>query len=437
MNEKHTPDTQEVEGAFLKGGGGGGLNVDFGAGHGSSEELCLDNMTNSCMSPLHIHECVLRFLTNVDVHTSVPERRGVEEETIQRMEADEIDVNAINVMTDGDLEEYLPCRGDRMVVKAYARQTITDADMDVRRSALVSSLKSRMGISRSTTSDIDEDDTNVTKKEKKLFSYCLRFTRKKNKQNQATEASKNDHALVVGFVVFDPSSNKYRQIRAPMGGGIRHYRVEKSTKKPELLTIIPLFFPDGKNSHKTVANFIFDISTDVRGPRIMQDASIDDVIERLGLKHFRCYLLAKRQSVSYDANSPEGTKRLPMLSDCCQESDLLSNNEMFENEFAVASLDVETSVNQEEILFFSTVNSDSKYGTTEIDPAGSNQSVLVEYNTDTLFPPTYISQVEGMPTESLTEDIPTTNESDDSGVIQFGRLSSDVLHNCSQRTCMS
>lgn len=101
---------------------------------------------------------------------------------------------------------------------------------------------------------------------------------------------------MVGFAIFDSSEKAYRQIRAPLGGGTRYARVNKNTRKDELIRIIcPLFLPDGKNCYGNINDCSFDISTDVHGTHLMQNESIEDMTRRLGLKHFGCYLLAKCQ----------------------------------------------------------------------------------------------------------------------------------------------
>lgn len=101
---------------------------------------------------------------------------------------------------------------------------------------------------------------------------------------------------MVGFAIFDSSAKAYRQIRAPLGGGTRYARVNKNTRKDVLIRIIcPLFSPDGKNCHGNINDYSFDISMDVHGTQLMQNESIEDITRRLGLKHVRCYLLAKCQ----------------------------------------------------------------------------------------------------------------------------------------------
>ena len=70
-----------------------------------------------------------------------------------------------------------------------------------------------------------------------------------DKGKQVESATKDDRAALVGFSIFDPKApleSRYRQVRAPMGGGIRHIRVSKSTTKSHMLARIrPLFFLTG------------------------------------------------------------------------------------------------------------------------------------------------------------------------------------------------
>lgn len=142
--------------------------------------------------------------------------------------------------------------------------------------------------------------TQMMKKRQSGKKRPYSFSRKFKKRKQAEIASKPDRAIVVGFAILDSSAKAYRQIRAPLGGGTRYARVNKNTRKNELIKIIcPLFFPDGKNCHGNINDYSFDISTDVHGTQLMQNESIEEITRRLGLKHFRCYLMAKCQAEDF------------------------------------------------------------------------------------------------------------------------------------------
>lgn len=194
----------------------------------------------------------------------------------------QIDIDVIQEISDNDLEKYLQCKGDRIAVKAFASEQKNKDTDNERKLALIDSLRKRMGVPN--MSDTDDEETTIGKKRPYSFS------RKFKKRKQAEIASKPDRAIVVGFAILDSSAKAYRQIRAPLGGGTRYARVNKNTRKNELIKIIcPLFFPDGKNCHGNINDYSFDISTDVHGTQLMQNESIEEITRRLGLKHFRCY----------------------------------------------------------------------------------------------------------------------------------------------------
>lgn len=204
----------------------------------------------------------------------------------------QIDIDVIQEISDNDLEKYLQCKGDRIAVKAFASEQKNKDTDNERKLALIDSLRKRMGVPN--MSDTDDEETTIGKKRPYSFS------RKFKKRKQAEIASKPDRAIVVGFAIFDSSAKAYRQIRAPLGGGTRYARVNKNTRKNELIKIIcPLFFPDGKNCHGNINDYSFDISTDVHGTQLMQNESIEEITRRLGLKHFRCYLMAKCQAEDF------------------------------------------------------------------------------------------------------------------------------------------
>ena len=144
------------------------------------------------------------------------------------------------------------------------------------------------------------------RKQKGLHTSLTRLPSQFTPKQQAHIASKDDCSILVGFSIYEPhgstDSTRYRQVRSPMGGGIRYPRVMKESTKEELINIIkPLFFPDGKSCHGEVDDFIFDIATDVKGTQLMRvHESVAQVVQRLKIKHFRCYLLAKALDVDSD-----------------------------------------------------------------------------------------------------------------------------------------
>ena len=115
----------------------------------------------------------------------------------------------------------------------------------------------------------------------------------------------------MGFCIYEKNGTeskyeKNQQVRAPMGEGIRNITINKTATKSELMDKISvLFFPDGKNGHGDVKVFYPDVSTDVHGSQLVhKNETVQELIERLGLKHLRCYLLAKEVvSDKYNSDS--------------------------------------------------------------------------------------------------------------------------------------
>ena len=222
----------------------------------------------------------------------------------------QIDVDVICDINDGDLKEYLPCKGDRVAAIALAKKKKrTDGEED-RKSVIVDSLRSRMGVSGASLNyknDSDSDNKLDFDKKKKNKSYFATFQQKpkRNMENQAEHASKHDRQLLVGLSMYDDRNNRYRQVRSPMGGGPRFPRVGKRTEKKKLLEMLPPLYFKKVNCIGHMEDFLFDISADVRGIELMEEGeSVEDVMHRLDLKHFRCYLLAKRKDSSTERDMP-------------------------------------------------------------------------------------------------------------------------------------
>ncbi|KAJ8307127.1 hypothetical protein KUTeg_015211 [Tegillarca granosa] len=266
------------------------------------------------------------------------EKRGISPTTMDRLESEKIDVEVIHQMDEEDLIEYLPCKGDRVAIKAYATKIQNHTDGQKKKKiSLIQNIKNRMKLSHFKSIDTDdEDQKSLCENLKRKNTRGMRSFRAKQTsitQMQAQIASKDDKALVVGFCILDDNM-KYRQVRSPMGGGIRHPRVNKDTTKMELVVIIrSLFFPDGRNVHGAIEDFDYDISTDVHGTQLMRAGeTVDGIIKRLGLKHLRCYLLAK----AYDTNDEDlpkitRSKRTPTTENALLEekSDTSDNEENF------------------------------------------------------------------------------------------------------------
>ena len=192
---------------------------------------------------------------------------------------------------------------------------VEQPDVD-RKMSLIEGLRNRRKWQGNRSKDLscvaDQEPTDVEKRtaKHKKGRKNLPFFRGK----QVASATKEDRAIVVGFCICNPhegSKLNYRQVRAPMGGGIRHLRVNRNTKKVEWNAMISsLFFPDGRSCHGRIEEYLVDIGTDVHGTQLMREnETVEDIIKRLGLKHLRCYLLARKLK----SDSSDSLESLPEM----------------------------------------------------------------------------------------------------------------------------
>ncbi|XP_038075661.1 uncharacterized protein LOC119743329 [Patiria miniata] len=201
--------------------------------------------------------------------------RGVQRDTLEKMQNEKIDEDVIIEMTDEELSEYIPRKGDRVVVKAFVRKENSETQTQKRKFTLLESLRSRMaGKSGKKTarlvSDSEEEyessapgpsdggQSNSTQKSAE--------TKRGPRGKKAKEASRSSRSLIVGFSVYEATESRYKQVRAPW----------------------------------------LDVSTDVHGSQpVHENETIQHLIDRLGLKHVRCYLLAKSVDLDEDKSASD------------------------------------------------------------------------------------------------------------------------------------
>ncbi|XP_038073945.1 uncharacterized protein LOC119742010 [Patiria miniata] len=386
--------------------------------------------------------------------------RGVQRDTLEKMQNEKIDEDVIIEMTDEELSEYIPRKGDRVVVKAFVRKENSETQTQKRKFTLLESLRSRMaGKSGKKTarlvSDSEEEyessapgpsdggQSNSTQKSAE--------TKRGPRGKKAKEASTSSRSLIVGFSVYEATESRYKQVRAPMGGGIRHITVDKNTPKRKLLhTLCPLFFQDGKNCHGSLGDFQLDVSTDVHGSQpVHENETIQHLIDRLGLKHVRCYLLAKSVDLDEDKSASDpaedsledlpdmfahrrrrGEENLmPTAIDSSQEevpstSDghHISHGQPNSERYRPLNQGDEMTVDNEVIV--QTADDSSPSNNPLLSEAAEDrveldvQSVFaatLDSDAVNLTPPTY-----NIPDEFIQEDQLARLNDDDSGIIQFG-----------------
>ena len=123
-------------------------------------------------------------------------------------------MGVVNDISDEDLREYLPFKGDRVAVKAFARRGQTETESDKRKLSLIENLKSRMKLARTPksnhSSDMDDGEVSDPKRNRSALSKAVAAKDKlsfgSTNARPAMVASKAERAIVVGFSIYDPTN---------------------------------------------------------------------------------------------------------------------------------------------------------------------------------------------------------------------------------------
>ncbi|CAL9690847.1 unnamed protein product [Knipowitschia caucasica] len=194
--------------------------------------------------------------------------RHVSEETILQMEQEKIDQSAIKLMSDEELQQYLPSYGDRVAVFGYCRRQ--EQDPSSRRSKLFERLKGKM---------------------KKNIKEHVDAKQQQGRSNNRKESRK----IELGWLNYREKEQSFVQIRTKKGGGTRKESVPKTSKKKDLIEkALQLFFPEGENAEGNISDFETDL-TDFQEHTLPDDVTVEDLYERTKLPVLRFYLKTKKK----------------------------------------------------------------------------------------------------------------------------------------------
>ena len=152
----------------------------------------------------------------------------------------------------------------------------------------------------------EETKAELLKRVKKKFS--LKKSSKKAKP-QVVKNPKNQHAVKstrsVELKWSDFDGSVYKNVQRPLGGGTRHIDIEKTATKHEILVVaIGLFFPENSSCLGKLEDFVFDISLDAKGHRLMDDNhTLEHITAETKYKNLRFYLLSKRKQEETESSS--------------------------------------------------------------------------------------------------------------------------------------
>ena len=256
-------------------------------------------------------------------------------------------------MTDTELQTYMPHQGDRVSTRAYAARllNIEGAQGPATRTSNVPEtvsapnqglatrardvLETVSAPNQSATapagSQSGDRKTMIMKRiaeqmgmgpagevskqrswEKPASLAKVKASTKKKKVKPGANASKEDLKIDIGFSNYDKTTDRYKQVRRPNGGGIRELHLQKPVGKQKIIDEArDAFFPEGTGTHGMAKDFTFDLAGDVAGKQEFKEfENAFEFMSRLKMKKMRCYLLARKieTTSSDDSMSLDGTE---------------------------------------------------------------------------------------------------------------------------------
>lgn len=119
-------------------------------------------------------------------------------------------------MTDANLNEYLPKKGDRFALRDFLTEGLEKPK--TRKTSLMDRLRDRLRSSRTSNTDTSHEETeSVAKKIPKL------------------SAKKEEHKVHLGWYHFDEGKKMYVHVRAKAGGGKRTAMLNKALNKQSII----------------------------------------------------------------------------------------------------------------------------------------------------------------------------------------------------------
>ncbi|XP_023656880.2 uncharacterized protein [Paramormyrops kingsleyae] len=221
----------------------------------------------------------------MDELSSFLRQRNIPENAIEKLERDKIDSDVILVMTDEQLQGYIPSYGDRLAVVSFCRRKVKN--VEVRHSKLLERLRSKLSQKRPHEGPTTEGTSALPRK----------------------TSSKKNRKVEIGWMNFDEEKNAFIQVRTRKGGGTRKVEVSRGSQKADLLEkAFSLFFPSGKNSVGCASDFEMDIK-DFKETSLDENTTVGDLYDETQLSVLRFYLTTKLKQKSLI--QPESTLSVP------------------------------------------------------------------------------------------------------------------------------
>ncbi|KAJ8299371.1 hypothetical protein KUTeg_023431 [Tegillarca granosa] len=198
-----------------------------------------------------------------------------------------IDADVITLMSDAELEKYIPKFGDRIALRSFLK-TSSSAGKEKEKRGLLDKLRRKL----QNYTETDEKESNSSLKKTK----CM-----------GSNASKERIRIELGWMHFNEKAG-YTQVRTKHGGGTRSLKMEKTAKKREIMKEAKsIFFPGGKSTKGEISNMKCEL-TDFKLDCVDEGISIAEIINKTKMYKVRFYLTTKQETEDSDELPDTTTK---------------------------------------------------------------------------------------------------------------------------------
>lgn len=196
-------------------------------------------------------------------------------------------------MSDSDLLEYLPKKGDRFALKDFL--TKGQEKPKSRKTSLMDRLRDRLRSKRANSTDTCTDDDEPQSTLGKIPKLS---------------AKKPVHKVHLGWYHFDEKKKIYLHVRAKAGGGKRTLLLSKSMNKQSIIKeCLDLFFPNGKSQHGELKDMDVELTDFQLKPLEDEETTLGDIIDRAKLQFIHFYIRTRLQRLNSDHDEDDDDER--------------------------------------------------------------------------------------------------------------------------------
>ncbi|KAK3084031.1 hypothetical protein FSP39_007063 [Pinctada imbricata] len=197
-------------------------------------------------------------------------------------------------MTDNDLAEFLPNKGDIFALRSFLSNKLSDTKS--KKLSLMDKLRDRLETTRNSKRPSKDDEVSSRKKIPKF------------------NAKKQVHRVDLGWYHFNETKGSYSQVREKFGGGTRTLLLDKKMNKTAVIQkCLELFFPDGESRHGSLSDMIVDLTDFQLKPLPDEATTIGDMIDKAKLHKIRFYLNTKMKKTNSSEKVEIEDEEMPVL----------------------------------------------------------------------------------------------------------------------------